>query len=407
MSISQKQRIVIVGNGGAALHAIKALRNAGFEGSIQQISDAEGAAFNPMLGPYYLKGMISWEHCFPFGSDFYRDHNIECQFGSPVEQIDACNRTITLGNNRHLRYDQCLVATGASVVTPPIPGLSDLPYAFPLRTPESTLSLQEAMSKSKKVLVLGASLVGVKVAEILSKKGIEVILLDVAMQLLPRGAHPETAKLLERYFEKHNIDIRLGCSVDGFESGEDGNCCFLFDEILEEADFVAVCTGIRPNCSFLEPTQVGIDQAIVVDKHQQTTAEGLYAAGDVCQGNNPLTGKKEWLGTWNNGCLQGRCAGLNMAGVSTIYEGCIPQHISPFYDWSYAQIGDIGRQGDKVRVDIDGHPDAKEGFRLCVYEEDTLVGANLINRLQDLNTMKRAIVLKKDWPLTTQLPYSL
>ncbi len=399
-------RIVIVGNGGAAIHAIKALRGTGFTGSIQQVSDTEGAAFNPMLGPYFLKGIIPWKHCFPYGQDFYYKHNIQCHFGSPVEHIDVQNRIVTLGNNKRIGYDRCLVATGASVVTPPVSGLADLPYAFPLRTPESTLAMQGAMSGAKKVLVLGGSLVGVKVAEILSKKGVEVILLDVASQLLPRGAHPETAKLLEEYFEQHNIDVRLGCSVDGFESGEDGNCCFLFDEILEEVDFVAVCAGIRPNCTFLDPNQVKIDQAIVVDKHMQTGVEGLYAAGDVCQGNNPLTGENEWLGSWNNGCWQGRVAGLNMVGVSTVYEGCIPQHISPLYDWSYAQIGDVTRQGSNIRVDTSGHPDQKDGYRLCVYEDDILVGANLINRLYDLNTMKKAIVLKKTWPLNYRLPYS-
>jgi NADPH-dependent 2,4-dienoyl-CoA reductase/sulfur reductase-like enzyme len=405
MIISGQQRIVIIGNGGAAIHAAKALRGAGFSGSIQQISDVEGAAFNPMLGPYFLKGMIPWERCFPFGPDFYRDHDIECHFGSPVEYLDPTEKTIRLADNRQFHYDKCLIATGASAVTPPIPGLSDLPSAFALRTPESTLALGNVMSKAKKVLILGASLVGIKVAEILSKKGVEVILLDVATQLLPRGAHPETSKLLEAYFEAHNIDIRLGCSVDGFESGVDGNCCFLFDEIIEEADFVAVCTGIRPNCAFLDPSLVDIRQAIVVDKYMQTTAEGLYAAGDVCQGNNPLTGKNEWLGTWNNGCLQGRVAGLNMAGLSTLYEGCIPQHISPIYDCSYAQIGDVGRQGKRIRVEIAGHPDAREGYRLCVYEDDILVGANIINRLQDLSTLKKAVTLKKSWPLDNSLPY--
>ncbi len=239
---------------------------------------------------------------------------MECFFGSPVEQIDTDNRTVALADNRRLNYDRCLVASGASVVTPPIPGLAGLPAAFSLRTPGSTLALREAMSKASKVLILGASLVGVKVAEIMSKKGVEVVLLDVASQLLPRGAHPETAKFLEDYFESHNIDIRLGCSVEGFEAGEDGNCCFLFDEIIEEADFVAVCTGIRPNCAFLDPARVRIELAVVVDRYMQTTAEGLYAAGDVSQGNNPLTGKNEWLGTWNHGCLQGRAAGCNLPG---------------------------------------------------------------------------------------------
>jgi len=141
-----------------------------------------------------------------------------------------------------------------------------------------------------------------------------------------------------------------------------------------------------------------MDQAVLVDKHMQTSAPGLYAAGDVSQGHNPLTEKNEWLGTWHNACCQGRVAGLNMAGVPTSYEGCIPQHISPIYDWVYAQIGDAGRTGGAVRIETEGDPSEKGGYRLCVYENDVLVGANLINRMEDLSSLKKSIALKQNWP---------
>lgn len=401
-----QNRIVIVGNGGAAIHAIKAMRGVGFKGEIRQISDTDGDAFNPMLGPYFLKGVLSWKQCFPYGPNFYKDHDVVCHFGTPVQQIDTQNRTIYLDNGSNLDYDQCLVATGARVVMPPIPGLHESPYALPLRTPKSTLAMSRAMNLAKqntrKVVVLGASLVGVKVSEILRKIGVDVILLDVTSQLLSRGAHPETANHLKGYYESHGIDVRMGCSMEGLEGGEACACCFLPDAVMEEADFIAVCTGTKPNSSFLDPEHVEIDSAVVVDKYMQTSAAGLYAAGDVSQGNNPLTARSEWLGTWNNACCQGRVAGLNMAGISMTYEGIIPQHISPIFDWDYGQIGDVDRRGENVRVEMEGAPTDKEGYRLCVFDDDVLVGANLINRMQDLNTMKHSIVHKKSWPLKRQ-----
>jgi len=403
MRLAEKERVVIVGNGGAAVHAIKALRGVGFKGSILQVSDTKGDAFNPMLGPYFLKGVLSWKQCFPYGQSFYKNHDVMCHFGSVVEHIDTQNRKVHLGNGTYLEYDQCLVATGASVVTPPIPGLKGSPCALPLRTPESTLAMQSAISRSNmkngKVVVLGASLVGVKVAEILNKIGVNVILLDVTSQLLPRGAHPETARHLQGYYESHGIDVRLGCSIEGIETQGDSVCCFLPDAIMEEADFVAVCTGIKPNCSFLDPSSVEINRAVLVNKTMQTSVPNLYAAGDVSEGNNPLTAKNEWLGTWNNACCQGRVAGLNMAGISMSYEGIIPQHISPIYDWNYAQMGDVDRKGDSIRTERQGHPADPEGYRMCVYEDDVLVGANIINRMQDLNTLKKSIMLKKHWPI--------
>ncbi len=127
-------------------------------------------AFNPMLSPYYLKGNIPWERCFPFGQGFYRDYDITCHFDVPAESLDAVNQEVTLANGRTLPYDRCLIATGASPVIPPVPGLKDSPRAFPLRTAASARRLEKAISSSRRAVVLGASLVGLKVAEILKKR---------------------------------------------------------------------------------------------------------------------------------------------------------------------------------------------------------------------------------------------
>jgi assimilatory nitrate reductase electron transfer subunit/3-phenylpropionate/trans-cinnamate dioxygenase ferredoxin reductase subunit len=384
-----------LGNGGAAAHAVMAARGAGYAGPIELVSDTVGAAFNPMLAPYYLKGLLTWEQCFPFGTDFYRRYDVSCHFGWAVEWLDALNRTARLENGETIAYGRCLIATGARSVIPPVPGLQESPSAFPLRTAASTLRIEKAMYTAKRVVVLGASLVGVKVAEILRRKGAEVILLDVASQLLPRGAHPEAATKLQAYFERQGIEIRIGCSMEGMEQEAEGVCCFFPDQVVEQADFVAVCTGIRSNIGFLEPGQVAVGHAVLVDERMRTNIENLYAAGDVSQGLNRQTGQQEWLGTWGNACYQGRTAGMNMAGRAASYPGLVPQHVSPFFDWTYAQIGDVGRAGDQVRVQHDDGPGDR--YRLLVYDDDILVGANLINRMEDIGAIKRAITLGHPW----------
>ncbi len=391
------QHIVILGNGGAAAHAVMGARSAGFEGAIHLVSDTGGPAFNPMLAPYYLKGRLSWKHCFPFGPDFYRRYDVTCHFGSGAAALDAVNQSVQLKNGSTLAYDQCLIATGASAVIPPVPGLRDSSCAFTLRTADNTLQIEKAMHSTKKVVVLGASLVGVKLAEILQRKGTRVILLDVASQLLPRGAHPETAARLQAYFQDRGIEIRIGCSMEGMEQDEEGVCCFFPDEVMEQADFVAVCTGIRPNIEFLDKRQVAVDLAILVDDHMQTSAGTLYAAGDVCQGLNRQTGRQEWLGTWGNACYQGRTAGINMAGKTAVHPGLVPQHVSPFFDWTYAQIGDVHRQGKNIHVKMAGEPESEKGFNLFVFEDEVLIGANLINGLEHIGSIKKAITLGRSW----------
>jgi NADPH-dependent 2,4-dienoyl-CoA reductase/sulfur reductase-like enzyme len=389
-------RMLILGNGGAAVHAIKALRTACYSGEICQISDSDGPAFNPMLAPYYLKGKIPWDDCFPYGSSFYQKHDVICHFGSSIASLDAINKEVSLENGKQLSYEKCLVATGASPVIPPVPGLKDSPFAYPVRTAKSTLNIEEAIIFAKKIVVLGASLVGVKLAEILKKKGKEVILLDVAPKMMPLGAHSTSAEFLKDYFVQNGIDVRLGCTLEGLEGAPRGVSCYFPDSIIEEADFVAVCTGIRPNLKFIDPSQVNIEQAILVDERMRTSAEGLYAAGDVSQGMNRLSGEKEWIGTWGNACYQGRTAGYNMAGMYTEYPGVIPQHISPFFEWTYAQIGDVNRKGEKIRVVSEGNPFGGT-YRLMVYDNDILMGVNLINCREELGEMKQAITQKLKW----------
>jgi len=389
------ERLVILGNGGAAIAAARAARTSGHNGEIHIVSDTNTPAFNPMLSPYYLKRIIPWENCFPFGQRFYNDYAVHLHGDSPVESLDTARQQVTLARRGKLSYDKCLIATGASPFIPPIPGLRSSPRSLPLRTASSVRSLEKAIGSAQRMLVLGASLVGLKVAEILRKRGIDVILLDVVDQILPRNAHPSSAALLAAYFEEHGVHVRLGCALEGMEGATDRVTCHFPEGILEEVDFVAVCTGVRPNLDFVRD-QVEIKQAVVADEGMRTSIANLYAAGDVSQGINPLSGEYEWLGTWGNACIQGRVAGYNMAGLDIACPGSIQQNISPFFGWTYAQLGNVHPQGEDVRSIIFGDP-RREGHFVLVFQRDVLVGANLINCTQLAGKLRWAIVRKTCW----------
>lgn len=396
-------RLLILGNGGSAVSAAKSARFSGYQGEICMVSDSVDKAFNPMLAPYYLKGHIPWERCFPFGADFYRNYDITCSFGTPVESLDAVNQEVILTGGKRLSYDRCLIATGASPVIPSIPGLKNSPRTFVLRTAASVRSLEMIASPSKKAVVLGASFVGLKVAEILKKRGIDVILLDVVDQVLPRGAHPRVAALLKTYFDERGVDVRLDCTMEGMEGAREGVTCTFSDTIIETADFVVVCTGVRPNVSFVNPEQVNVDRAILVDEQMRTSVPNLYAAGDVSQGVSLLSGRKECFGTWQSACLQGRTAGQNMAGEEAYYCGSIQENISPFFEWTYAEIGDtMGASGDREYFTFGDQRD--EGYGLLALENDTLVGANLINCTGLAGQLRSAIIRKTQVILPDQIP---
>ena len=384
------QGYFVLGNGGAAIHAIKAMRTAGYTGELHQISEDSGRAFNPMVAPYFLSEKTGWDTCFPFGDGFIEEHEVIAHHGDKVVLLDANSSTITTASGKTFNYEKCLIATGARPVIPPIPGLAESRYALPLREPETAQNMLTSIGGAAKVLVLGASFVGVKLAEVFLNRGIHVVLADIAPQVMPQGAHKRTAQHVERYLESKGIEIRLNCLLSNVEDVSGGAVCYYPNGTSEEIDYIAVSAGIRPNLDFLDPGQVNIARAVCTNQYMQTNRSNLYAAGDVCESFDRLSSLQQWMGTWGNACYQGRVAGMNMAGDLTRYAGSIPQHVSPIFSWIYMQIGDVLRAGSGINHEEDGDPFTGP-YRLTTYQDGILVGANLINNSNDLNWIKKEL----------------
>src|SRR4030042_5569850 len=416
------QSLLIIGNGGAAIHAIQAIRAAGYKGPPHLVSDTTGPAFNPMLSPYYLAGEISLEQCFPFGQHFYETNSVICHFGSPAEGLDAVDRKVYLKGGESISYDRCLVATGASSDLPPAPGLRDSQYVFMLRTAEQMIRLYRALSGVRKAVILGASLLGIQLAEILIRRGIKVTLVDLTTQILPFTAHFKLAPILHQHLIKCGVDLRLGWVLRWVEYVQDWVHLHFQDDQILKADMVLVCTGVKPNIEFLKDTEIEIDQGILVDDHMQTSVNDIYAAGDVSQGMNPvrnfssvrvdtdgalnpaakqrgtlsngvnqLSGKRERIGLWGNACYQGRTAGLNKAGMDPSYPGFLQQHIPAFFGLTFVHLGDINPQDKEIET-LENFNHSESTFRLLVFDRGVLIGANLINCHEEAGWLKTDMI---------------
>ena len=185
--MAENKSMCIIGNGGAGIEAIKALRQNKFAGDIHLISDSMWPAYNPMLTTYYVSGKIDFAAMFPYGydMDFYNRYDVKLHLGSPAEKLDAAAKTVSTASGCTWQYDKCLIATGASVFLPPIEGIKNK-KVFAMRTVEDALKMKEALKQSpKKALVVGASMVGIKIVELLYDAGVEICLADMAPAHLP------------------------------------------------------------------------------------------------------------------------------------------------------------------------------------------------------------------------------
>jgi len=393
-SSHKRKHFVIVGNGGAGISAAKAACSAGYQGIIHMVSDIEGPTFNPMLSPYYLSGEIVYERCFPFGKEFYEKNSIQCHFGSPVEAIDTQQQKVYVSGGGMIPYDDCLIATGASPLLPKVPGIQNSYNVFTLRTAEQMIRLKKALMGAKNAVILGASLIGIKLAEVLMRKGIRVILVELTKQVLPFFAHPQLAPIIHEHLLNKGVDLRLSWALEGLEEKKGRVYLHFQEDQIVKTDLVLICIGIKPNLEFLKGTQIEVDRGIIVDDHMQTNINHVYAAGDVSQGTNQLTGKKEMMGLWGNACYQGRTAGYNVAGMNVSYPGYLPQYVNHFFGITFIHLGDINPQGGEIEILKQFEP--SEGiYSLLVFDKGVLVGANLINNLKEAGRLKTAILRKQ------------
>ena len=269
--------MVIVGNGCAGAECIKALRQSGYRGKIHLLTDSRWPISNPMLTTYYVAGKIGFEGLFPYGAgqEFYLKYGVDVTPESPVVALDAEQKRVHAKSGLEIKYDQCLIATGAAPVLPPTEGIgSDRVYT--MRTVEDAIRLKEAMvKKPKKALVIGASMVGIKVMELFYKTGVEVCLADLAEHIFPLSAHPECARIIEERLGQKGIKLRFGAGIERVEEPACGlRAYFKGRTESEEADLLVMCVGVKANTGFIDRKQVAVDRGIwsmrYVDEYVRT-----------------------------------------------------------------------------------------------------------------------------------------
>lgn len=384
-----EESVVIIGNGCAGAECIKALRETGYQGRIDLLTDNKWPVFNPMLSTYYVAGKIAFDRLFPYGTgqEFYLKYRVEASPESPVVSLDGEQRLVYINAGPELRYDQCLIATGAAPIMPPIEGIaSDRVYT--MRTVEDAIRLKDAMTRRpRKALVIGASMVGIKLVELFYQAGMEVCLADLARHIFPMAAHPECAQVIEERLTRKGIHLQFGAGIEKVEETARGVRAYFKDSTQsEEADLLVMCIGVRANTGFVDRKQVAVDRGILVDGHMRTNMPGLYAAGDVSQGENLLSGQPEIIGLWSNARSQGRTAGRNMAGGNEVFCGNIPHNMTHFMGMDFVGIGDVNNQ-DRMEKKYDG-----KRYIQLFWKEGLLTGANFVDSYTESGAVKHALM---------------
>jgi NADPH-dependent 2,4-dienoyl-CoA reductase/sulfur reductase-like enzyme/nitrite reductase/ring-hydroxylating ferredoxin subunit len=317
---SDLRRFVIIGGGAAGYAAAQTLREDGFRGQVVLITREDRAPYDrPNLSKDYLQGHAepAW---MPLRPDaFYDEFNIELVCNKEVTRVDAHSKTITFEGGESQTYDALLVATGGESRKLNIPG-ADLKNVYVLRSFADADSIMEGASRSTRVVVVGASFIGMEVAYSLAERGLEVTVVAPSGEPFERTLGAEVGALFRRLHESRNIRFKLGSIVYRFEGVGHVRAVVLESGERFETDMVVAGVGVQPATGFLEGVGLDDDGGVIVDEHLRA-AEDLYAAGDIACYPDPRTGERVRIEHWRTAQQQGRTAAHNMMGRAISFDG--------------------------------------------------------------------------------------
>jgi apoptosis-inducing factor 3 len=340
-------RIVIVGGGAAGFAAAEMLRRRGFGGSIVMLSNDTAAPVDrPNLSKDYLAGSAP-EDWVPLRPDaYYSENGIELQLKTEVAGIDPKAREVAAAGGKRFAYDRLLLATGAEPVRLPIPG-SQQPPIHTLRSLADCRAIIEAAKSAKRALVIGASFIGLEVAAALRARGIAVVVVAPEARPMERVLGPQMGDFVRKLHEEHGVVFRLQDTVAAI----DGRRATLKSGGTIEADLVIVGVGVRPRLTLAEQAGLTMDRGVAVNQFLETSAPGIYAAGDMARWPDPHSGAAIRVEHWVVAERQGQTAAINMLGQNERYDA-VPFFWSQHYDVPINYVGHA-EQWDEIAIDGD------------------------------------------------------
>lgn len=359
----------IVGGGAAAAYAVEEIRAIDREGSIVLLSEETLPPYDrTVVSKAYLQGGKDKETLPLRSLDHYLRNGVVFRAGTRVEQVDVGQKVITLAGGESLSYERVLLATGGEARTLDLPG-SDLAGIHTIRRAEDAEQASQETKEESRVVILGASFIGLEAALSLGKKGGKITVVAPEEVPFDKVFGAKVGNYVQQLHEAAGVTFVLGRKAQSFEGGDRVSKVILDNGEELPAEIVIVGIGVKPATDYLVGLATQDDGSLAVDGHLAAHAEGVWVAGDIA--TYPDREGMLRIEHWKVAAQQGRIAGRNMAGKAEVYQQI------PFF-WSNQQginFRYVGHATDYNRIIFDGEP-GKEPF-LAFYLKDEHVQAVL------------------------------
>ena len=318
---------VVIGNGVAAVGCIEGIRKEDAAGKIIVISEEPHPVYCRPLISYYLEGKTNLEKMAYRDKNFYERMGCKVLYGKKAAQIDPSTKQIALNDDTVIPYDKLCIATGSSPFVPPFTGLESVEQKHSFMTIDDMLELEASINENSDVLIVGAGLIGLKCAEGLKDRVSSITICDLADRVLSSILDADCAAIMQKHLEQNGINFMLNDSAISF----DKNTAFMKSGKTVRFDVLVLAVGVRANTSLIKGIGGEVNRGILISNKMETSIPDIYAAGDCTEGEDISFHDKRVLAILPNAYMQGNCAGINMAGGSSVFDKGIPMNSIGFF----------------------------------------------------------------------------
>lgn len=383
------RRHLIIGGGTAGLNAIRTIRETERAPSEITLVSAE-RPYSRMVLPYFLDRSIAENHVYTASGPNLTAWKVKTLIGRRVTALDTAASAATLDDGTRVEYDDCLIATGSSAARAPVPG-ADGRAVHSFWTLEEARGVLTSVTPGCHVVMVGAGFISFTILNSILSLGARLTVVELAPRILPRMIDGTGAELVEGWLKAHGVTVRTNVKLARIEDVKNRKRLKFSAGPDLTADVVIMATGIRTNLDWLKGSGVTVNRAVVVDDHLRSSVPNVYAAGDVAEGRDLISGQPAVHAIEPTAQEHGRVAGANMAGQDIRYRGSLIVNI---VEVCHLDAASFGAWDDTRAEAIAGLKSDRNAYRKLLFTGERLTGAIIIGRSNDIWTTNDVGMLK-------------
>jgi NAD(P)H-nitrite reductase large subunit len=374
---------LIIGNSAAATGGVSGIRELDRETPVTLIAREKEHTYSRPLIAYLLAGKVDESRMYYRPPDFHEKSGVRALLGLEVTRIDTQDHTVRTADGQTFAFEKLLIATGGKPVLPrEIPG-TDARGVFTFTTWEDARRIRSTIDEArvKRAVVVGGGLIGLKAVEALKTLGVETTVVELAERILSATFDQTASDLASAFLRKAGVEVRCRTTVSEIEVSKGSvTGVRLRDGSRLPVELLIFAIGVTPDAGLVKETDIAVDQGILTDDTMQTSVKGIYAAGDVVQTTDLLSGAKRSIPILPNAYRQGYVAGVNMAGKKLTFRGGISMNAVDICGLPTISVGvtDPGSDGYEILSTLDAQ---NSTYRKIVLKEDRIVGAIFVGQI--------------------------